>query len=292
MIIIIFSIGISSISFFAILYLYYYSTGRYKRTYESITFNESINFNSSSIQCKNLLEIYKPIVYQENTLRGPKPQKIYAECIRGSSINTIVLVYRIYWKTEEHPRKIFDKLYILFRSAFYGSKADIEFIQLRLNANQKLIEIKFESDPSNDPDVLSPQHLLASFTLEVVPGIDSISELNELSWILTYNNKRYQEKKLIFEKIGNNSPATHLAIRVFTWNHIYALTQDFTGCQSFDLPLEELTESIYQNLKMSRRSCADYCRTINRKKSILQAIFFICNPLIALYSLSTNVLFL
>ena len=254
------------------MYLYFYVTGRYHRSYNWIPFYESIELNSTNILSKDLLEQYKPIIYQDDKLRGPKPQKIYAECIKDRTM--IVLVYRVYWETEQYPYLLLNRLYTLFRSVFYGSKADIEFVQVRLNTDQKILEIKFESDPSNNPDVLVPQHLLTSFTPDNDSKEKDSCKLNTITWALVYNDERYMKKTLRFEKIGNNSSVTHVAMRVFTWNHLYSIKQDFSRCQSFDLPLEDLTESIYRKLKMTRRSWADFGKPLDITKSILQGIFF------------------
>ncbi len=182
---------------------------------------------------------FAPIIKQSRSLRGPPPTETWYE-VMPVGPNRVRVNYRVKWPAEIHPHRVVDVLYRAFRRFYYGSSEDIEIIQMLIDLKaMKVVQIKIETDSSNDPDVFISDH--AKVTLQRTH--DDIFEIKKGKKIIGKTKITFRQK--------------HPIIEVLTWNHVFALKYSNEPSTYHHLPLRPLTDNLYQRYRLDRRSHFD-----------------------------------
>ncbi len=192
-----------------------------------------------SISKKKLAEEFKPIIKQSRSLKSPLPTEIWYEIVPIDSKYTIIN-YRVKWPSEIHPNPVVDTLYRIFRTFYYGSSEDIEIIQLVIDLEQgKAMQIRLETDSSNDPDVFISDHVKVT-----------LKRRHGNSFEIWNRKTKIGETTIIFQK-------KRPIIEVLTWNHVFAVKYSNQQHDLHDLPLRPLTDYLYRRYRLDRRSHFD-----------------------------------
>ncbi|MHA1974943.1 MAG: hypothetical protein ACTSW1_18260 [Candidatus Hodarchaeales archaeon] len=214
------------------------------RNYKILATNDSIKFKQSYWRVVDLCELYKPIIAQSTTLRGPLPSEMFYEFIPPES-GFFYIIYRVLWPDEVHPNIIIHWLYKIFRRFYYGSVRDIEIIQLKINQDTGTIEeIKFETDSSLDPEIGHSDH--ATVEMRKITGLRCI-------YHLSVNGE--SQGDIFLQKEDNR-----IKIPVLTWNHVFlAFHEHNIDYMEFrDLRLSLLSDEMFTRYRFDRRSWLDF----------------------------------
>lgn len=212
-------------------------TGYETRKYSVLKPENRIN----GIKIRSLVEKYKPIIYQPQSIR-PNPVFIYYEVTTLG--DNITITYYIVWPDEYHPNLLIDSLYRMFRILYFGSSTDIEFVKCILNRSSlDIIEVHFETLVKNTLLEI-PEHTLLILRNESGRYVKICGEIKETLDFCPFANK-------------------HLILQVISWNHLFNITKHLRG-RKYDLPPKFLTDEEYKMYKMRRR----FPTTIQRKKSL------------------------
>ncbi|MFX1253562.1 MAG: hypothetical protein ACFFCZ_18270 [Promethearchaeota archaeon] len=209
-------------------------TGRGLPPYSTVNPSASINIGTETLSIEEIVQEYAPILYQVANFSAGAPQKMFYELQVNNS--EIIILYRSFWTDENHPIVGLDILYDIFREIYYGSIADIEPIQLRLNASTgEVKEIYFQMDPTHNYDAFVPQH--DSVILRLVSHNNySMTVQRQLKGIV---RPFWQEKRIL--------------LKVETWNHLFNLYNNESLKKYDSLALEPYTEDLYWQYKSIRR---------------------------------------
>ena len=234
-----------------------------KREYLVLGINENVVVAGEKMSVINLTEVYKPIILQEKNLRGPIPTHMYFEVISDND-NYLNLIYRVVWNDEIHPKFIINILYKIFRKFYFGSKIDIEIILLKIDkSSEEIIEIKYESDSSNDPNVFKSDHALVVY-----------KKTDESRYTQYLNGKKIKETEIFTQ--NSIEGKKQLILPVLTWNHVFCsnigkltIEQEESEYKEYNLPVSPLTDKIFKRYRFDRRSWIDYGCSINKKLPLI-----------------------
>ncbi|MFX0061796.1 MAG: hypothetical protein ACFFC7_06380 [Candidatus Hermodarchaeota archaeon] len=209
-------------------------TGRSLPPYSVLNPSDSINIGTETLSVEEIVQEYAPIVYQASNFSAGTPQKMFYELQVNDS--EIIILYRSFWADENHPIVGLDILYDIFRELYYGSIADIEPIQLRLNTSTgEVKEIYFQMDPTHNYAAFVPQHNSVILRL-VAHNNYSMTVQRELKGFVS---PFWQEKRIL--------------LKVETWNHLFNLYNNESLEKYESLALEPYTEELYWQFKSIRR---------------------------------------
>lgn len=221
--------------FICVILFLIYMSGRRKRSYNVLSYDEVIYFKDDKIKVEDIAKEYQPILYQLKSLRGYEPEKTLYEIIEKTE--KIIINYYNFWKNEIHPNLIIHYLYSFFRFIYYGSCADIEFVQVVINRRTgEILEVNAESDSHNNPDTFFSDHIKFK-----------IKQKENNVYELFLDNKFI--KNVFLPKDGNR-----MKILVITWNHVYGFYEGQESYEFKEIPLVYLTEKLYAKYRMKRRS--------------------------------------
>lgn len=222
-------------------------TGRDKRAYPILPFDQPIKIGQDQRTIIEWAEIYQPLMKIRSTTPSPDLLFAYVEAIDHGE--TIDFVYYHVWEDEIHPNKLLHFLYRVFRGSYYGMPVrDIEYCQVNVNRQTGDVDrLRFETTPGTDYDVVISEHII------------SIYKRNNH----TFDLERFNTKgNLLSKETGVNIQFDlyRPVLGVATWNHLSQIVSP--GDQEFSIvfnaPLKPLTNQEYQNGKFVRKSQADY----------------------------------
>jgi len=180
-------------------------------------------------------EKYLPVLYLHQNLDYMRPERILFETVDAG--DRFLFNYYVHWRDEIHPFPPVHHIYRIFRSAYYGSAKDIEYVQAGVSRDDGSVSrFAFERDPSGHSDSFAPRH--DTILCERPRGTGEFT---------VRVNGRENDKRDIEFRDGRPT------ILVATWNHIYDF-YDGEGILMDDPPLEPLYSRLYRRLFMSRRS--------------------------------------
>jgi hypothetical protein len=248
--IIIFSIKILIILFLSLTAFYFALLIPFAkdRNYEVLERNSKILLKGKQSSIDEISGLYKPIVIQTLSLRGPEPSKAFYE-VTPYQEPYLYVIYRFVWPDEIHPNLFLHWFYKIMRIFYYGSFQDMEIIQIKVNmVTAEIEEIKYETDSSNNPDVFKSDH--ANAKLAKIPHKKNIYQV--------YLNKEYiDDIEIIFQE---NQPL----IPVLTWNHVFAIKKRDEKYKQYDLPITPLSNEEFKKYRFDRRSWLDFGVIVNK----------------------------
>lgn len=217
-----------------------------RRNYSIIDCNQNIVIKNKKLKIKDIINDYKPLILQKKNLRGPKPSNLFYEVIDNNK-DYLSIIYRVVWPDEIHPNVILNFIYKIFRIFYFGSKKDIEIILIHVNKlTGNIVELKYESDSTMDPDVFKSDHRLVSFNKSDLESLEIKAQI---------------------------------LIPVLTWNHVFdsKLRKEkseniLLGYDLYNLPVYSLTNKLYKKFRFDRRSWIEYGSKINKKLPIIVGI--------------------
>lgn len=241
--------------FFAFLGSIYF-TGNVEREYNVVEPNETVLFKNQPSNIENLAEHYLPEMYILKELQDIKPEEVYYEVIDRD--RNFSIVYRVIYSTETVPSFLLNSIYSAYRTLFYGSKKDIEFVQFDINKETGAINrVLFETSSTSSKSLL---------------------QIHKLTEIIKYNDgylMKIREESQYLEDLHLND--THLQIVVVTWNHLFSVFNNKTDYIKIGtIPLSFLDKEEYKDYKMARRSAGDFKSRENYEMFIL---FFLLSTL-------------
>lgn len=208
------------------------ATKRYK-AYEP---EEEIVIAGGKLSILEAMNMYRPIFYLHGDIDYMKPDQLFCDAIHSG--DSLIINYYLKWPDERHPIMPIHILYRIYRSYYYGSPADIEFIQLGVNlANGDITTLAFERDPHKNPFAIIPKH-------ERVTAHRTSAAAQFHVYIA---GDRVVPRNFDFEG------GKRLKILVSTWNHTYDFYNG-KGVLLKDTPLVPLTDELYDKYYMERRS--------------------------------------
>ncbi len=209
-------------------------TGRGLPPYSVLNPSASINIGTETLSVEEIVQEYAPILYQASNFSAGTPQKMFYELQVNDS--EIIILYRSFWTDENHPIAVLDILYDIFREIYYGSIADIEPIQLRLNASTgEVKEIYFQMDPTHNYAAFVPQH-------------DSV-----ILRLVSHNNYSMTVQRQSKGFISPFWQGKRILLKVETWNHLFNLYNNESLEKYDSLVFEPYTEDLYWQFKSIRR---------------------------------------
>ena len=228
----------------------------FPRPYKVLNPSDTIQLNEKHLTAEAISNSFKPIIRQSISLRGPQPYDIWCEVIDTENNPYFDIFYRVHWLNENHPNRFLDIMYQIFRTFYFGSRQDMEYILLRINrSTKKIITIKFETDRNLKPDHSSPEHIVVQLSAindsqnkyeSMVDGVQS--QLIELSFV-----------------------DQHPIIEVLTWNHVFMVGYLSDKYTEYELPLKFMSEKQYKRYRFDRRSWINYGLKINKKMPLQRA---------------------
>jgi len=219
-----------------------------ERQYRILSKNSQLTLAKKQLLIEDIVKLFKPIILQSISLRGPEPIEAFYEVI-CSQEPYIYVIYRFVWPDEIHPNLLLHFFYKIFRIFYFGSFKDIELIQVKINLETTEIEeIKYETDSSNNPDVIQSDH--AEVKLAKILGKNNYYQvyLNEVAT---------EEMEIIFQE-------RRPLIPVLSWNHVFALVKRNEEYRKFDLPVTPLSGKKFKKYRFDRRSGLDFSSTIDK----------------------------
>lgn len=184
----------------------------------------------------DVMTLYRPVFYLHNDIDDNiTPDELFCDSMHSG--DALLFNYYLKWPDEKHPVYPIHLLYRMYRSYYYGSPADIEYIQLEVNLNTgNISRLAFERDPRKNPHVLIPKH-------ELVTAQKTFSSVQFHVYIA---GDRVVPRNFDFED-------RRLKILVSTWNHTYDFYNG-KGKLLKDPPFTPMTDQVYQKYYMERRS--------------------------------------
>lgn len=194
-----------------------------------------IHVAGERIRLREIAARYLPVFYVHPRLGDMRPLQVLYEA--EPLADSLRLNYYVHWIDEIAPNPLWHRVYRVFRSIYYGSAEDIEFIQIVVStASGCPVSMTFERDPAGRPDVFAPLHQLAVAT--------RVGDEEDFSVTI---NGRAAPSVRIADETGR------LPVLVSIWNHIYDFYRG-EGIRMEDAPLRPMTDQFYKKYCMSRRS--------------------------------------
>lgn len=223
-------------------------SGKNDRSYLVLDPAEKIVITGEESTVKDVVEKYKPIIRIRSTTPSLPLLVIKYNVVQiGEKLD---IVYYFVWQDEIHPNPFINKLYWLFRAAYYGVPVrDIEYFQLSIDTRTgEVTGILFETSPGDDYFVRYSKHLIARY--ELLSGSRYIETISDRS-----DGTLISRQVVELQIIGGRAD-----VGVITWNHLVRLIDD--SMDDFDLRLdanlEFLTDKEYRDGKYVRKSQGDH----------------------------------
>lgn len=233
-------------------------TGRIERQYEVLSPESRVAVGPTRSSLQDLAATYRPNMLLNESTPSPELLWIWFEAVDAS--DHIDLVYYFVWENELHPEKTLNKIYSLFRAAYFGYPLyDIEFFQISVDkANGSVKQVLFETACEKGFFQEIPLHCSARFLRE------SDSKFTQ--------EIRFRDGRLL--KQGKISPAfngSRITAAVQTWNHLSILLKppeiQRASWRELDAPLKILSAEDYASSKFARKSQGDH-KTSDRKSTL------------------------
>lgn len=214
-------------------------TGKVERQYDVLSPEETIFLKNIPVSVEYIAMKYLPEFYTLIELQKPEPEKITYEIIHKDG--NISIVYRLHYPNEIGPLILIDQLYSMFRIFYYGSKKDIEFVQIDVNKDTgEIIRIQFETSQA------SPISLIQ------IHKPVKIIKRDDGNYLMNIGKKHQYLQNLPLNE-------THLQIAIVTWNHLFSLRNNKINYKKIDgVGFVFLDDKSYRDNKMIRRSAGDF----------------------------------
>jgi len=226
-----------------------YITGRDKRAYTSLLPIDTISLAGQPSKIDSLAQLYKPEMFLRPNTPTPPLKWIWYEAVPNE--NSIDFTYYFAWENEINPNKTINRLYSIFRAAYYGYPLyDIEYFQINIDKTTGLTNrIRFETSKNDDYFPTIVEH--------IITVVDRTENGNYLKYKINSLGEDLSSKEpieLIFE-------GKRVKAGVQTWNHLTRLldsnvVSEYSLLQ--DKPLKYLTESDYKRYKFVRKSQSEH----------------------------------
>lgn len=206
------------------------------KRYKAYGPEEDIVITGSKMSILEAMKAYRPIFYLHNDLNDIQPEQLLCDAIHSG--DSLIFNYYLKWPDERHPIYPIHVIYRMYRSYYYGSPADIEYIQLSVNLQNGVItSLAFERDPNKNPFVIIPKH-------EKVTAQRTSAAAQFHVYIA---GDRVVPRNFDFDG------GKRLKILVSTWNHTYDFYNG-KGILLKDVPLIPMSDELYDKYYMDRRS--------------------------------------
>lgn len=229
-------------------------TGRVPRAYSVLDSTQTVRVGGEEQPISELAQIYQPLMHLRSSTPSPPLLWVWYEAI--GSPETLDLVYFHVWADEIHPNGLVDRLYRLFRGAYYGMPTyDVEFFQVQLSLQDGEVQaLTYETSPADNFYPVVSEHLIAR-----------VSRQSDGTFQLDLSNQageRVAESRTVPVLFDGH----RVQVGAQTWNH---LTELLPGPGSdYDLllkaDLRPLSAREYQNNKFARKSQGTHRTEENR----------------------------
>jgi len=190
------------------LLLVYY-TGTLAPNYGVIAPDSPVELGGSPVAASALASRFEPL------LSGEAASACWFEPLPPKDGRMAVL-YRFSWPDERHPIAALHYVYALWRSVYFGSRQDIEYVWVEADLKTgKPVRVAFESPDVGKVFVNHDFNLLDRFPMQ----------------------------------------GTHPLLKVASWNHIFQTVSGERGSVVGEaVPLQFLDDAAFRDLRMGRRS--------------------------------------
>lgn len=217
------------------------------REYNVLAPQNVIKLGSKKLRISEIAEKYKPFMFVHKSFKTPNLLWVWYEPVMGDK--KLIILYYFVWENEIHPNWLFDKIYALYRSVYYGTPLyDIEYVQVEILKESGVIgKFQFETSLSGYYDE-KQKHLV----------LESIIQKNmRYSFSIEDKNGSIEQIKENFLPIFLKQ---HVLLKSISWNHLSGfLGQDEKkNYIEFKSPLIPLNNWDYVFHKFYRRSKGDY----------------------------------
>lgn len=239
------------------------TSGTNSRDYRVLEDTTKITLGTEKLSVRQVIEKYKPKIYESLQKRTVNPLFIWYEAILDKDKDRIILVYRPTWKDEENVDSPFiDNLYRIYRTLYYGNPPiDSEYIEIVLELpTSKEVLARFEVPKKNYSYTETTQ---PHYTAKLTKTGQTRYEMNVLD----------ADKKLIHQAHLDVQNLRELKLASVTWNHLFWPIDkgDATKFEKFadtSMELKRFTEQEYKKHRFARRSQGSYSRRIGFKEAI------------------------
>ena len=259
------------VTFFISILLAAAITGRDHQAYPVLLPEEQIKVGGHGREVVGLALEYQPRMFLRNETPSPALLWTWYEVIQDS--DTVDIVYYQNWEDEVNPNPTIDKLYSVFRAAYYGYPTyDIEYFQVKISRSTGgVVELLYETSPTDDYYVTISEHLISRCIIRDDGFCDQI---------LTTRNGEEISHSSLEVKFDEN----HVLVLAQTWNHLTRLlSSSDKNVQFLDSNLKYLTKADYSRYKFVRKSQGDNKTQENRWTlpiAVLSTFVFVTLPAI------------
>ena len=224
-------------------------TGTAERGYEVQAPENLVEVGPGRVSVRELATTFQPRMMLDAATPSPRLLWIWLEAVDVEG--RVDLIYHWVWENEIHPEKTVNRMYALFRAAYFGYPLyDIEFFQVSLDRETgNLLGALFETACEQGFFQPLPQH--CSARIERRPDGGFLQEI------------RSKEGRLLSSgEISPSFKGSRLTAAVQTWNHLSVLLTDSeleqASWQEVSAPLKPLSAEDFASHKFSRKSQGDY----------------------------------
>jgi hypothetical protein len=186
----------------------------------------------------------------------PSPPLLWVWYEAIQAPETLDLVYYHVWADEIHPNRLVDRLYRLFRGAYYGTPTyDVEFFQVQLSLQDGEVQaLTYETSPADDFYPTVSEHLVARVSRQA----DGTYQL-DLSDQAGAQVAEPRTVPVLFD-------GRRVRVGAQTWNHLTELLPGPAGeyDQLLEADLRPLSARDYQSNKFARKSQGTHRTEENR----------------------------
>ncbi len=242
-------------------------TGSHRRAFAVLSADDILELGEQTADLATHAAQYQPEIRVNQAHVPPYIETIWYQAVDQG--DTLMLVYYADWPNEIHPNSVFHWLYENYRRAVYGSAHDIEYIELQIDKATGIVQcVRYETAEPGDYN--------RNWTVHQFVFIDRLASGEGYTHVICAENNPCQSDPQVIDAVWRAGDVPVLG--VMTWNHLYELLPgDDYGVytETIQAPLHYLTDDVYREQKMARRSQGDLKTNPDEtSRNILRIVFW------------------
>jgi hypothetical protein len=247
--------GLAVLLILLVLWVVLFYTGHTGRSYAVLRPDAQVIVGGQETRVAQVAERYQPLLFMAEDTVSPAHLYMWYEVV--DSGDTLVLIYHPVWENEEHPDRVIDLLYGVFRVANYGYPLfDTEYVQIDVTMDDGLVDaVRFETGFGENYYVQVSEHLVEVVTRQGAGGYLATTRRRSGEFV--------GERTVL--PLFQNGVRPCLGIQ--TWNHllVWREEKDEVYTRPIYMHLVYLTDEDYAHYKIARRSQGDYVTREDRR---------------------------
>lgn len=190
------------------------------RAYTVLEPSDVVSLAGEIVTVGDAAQRYRPKIVALNSSDREKIVSVTYEAqkvVRGRDTR-LLLRYFLTWVDEYHPHWVVHSAYAVYRWAYYGSRKDVEYVQVEIASDGRLSRVWFESSAHLNPKVFAPVH------------VDAVATVDRKRGVIVRVLKQSRERARVLEvPIPEDERVVMSAV---TWNHLLDLGEDSSKSES------------------------------------------------------------